>query len=246
MKTWVVLPAYNEAEALPPLLTSLTQELTEEKRPYRILVVNDGSTDDTAKVVQAFHDKDLPVDLLNNPRNLGLADTLRNGLFTAMDLAAPNDVIITMDADNTHPAALILRMIRQMREGSDVVIASRYREGSRIRGLSRSRQFISLGAAILMKVLFPTEGVRDYTSGYRAYRVKSLMELRKRRGDTMISQKGFSCMVDLLLGLRQQDLIFSEVPLVLRYDQKPGRSKMKVFSTILETLALLFKRRFEL
>ncbi len=152
-------------------------------------------------------------------------------------------IIITMDADNTHPAGLALRMVRLIREGNDVVIASRYRSGSYVRGLPLSRRFLSYAGSWLCRVLFPIRGVRDYTCGYRAYRVATLSRLVTSYGEDIISETGFASMVDILLRLRKQQLIFTEVPLVLRYDLKPGRSKMNVSSTIKETLSLLVRRR---
>jgi dolichol-phosphate mannosyltransferase len=125
-----------------------------------------------------------------------------------------------------------------------VVIASRYREGSQVRGLSLHRRFLSSGASWLFRIFFPTRGVRDYTCSYRAYRAKAMKSLVERYGREFISERGFSCMVDILLRLRERDLVFAEVPLVLRYDRKPGQTKMRIFQTLFDTLKLLLRRRF--
>ena len=242
MKIWMVLPAYNEEDALPRLIDSLVEQLREENREFEILVVNDGSEDRTWEVAEAYSGK-APIRLYNNETNRGLAETLRTGLLEALKLAAKDDIIITMDADNTHPAGLVIRMVRLIREGNDVVIASRYRKGSYVRGLPLSRRFLSYGASWLCRLLFPIRGVRDYTCGYRAYRVTALSQLISRYGEDFISEKGFASMVDILLRLWEQELIFTEVPLILRYDLKPGRSKMNVSRTINETLNLLVRRR---
>lgn len=242
MKIWVVLPAYNEEQALPDLIHGLDESLSEEGRQFQVIVVNDGSSDRTLEVARSF-EKTHPVQVVDNGVNKGLAETLRRGLIHALNQADDRDVIVTMDADNTHPAGLALRMIRSIREGNDVVIASRYRPGSYVRGLSLFRRFLSFGAAILFRITFPTRGVRDYTCGYRAYRTSVLKQLQSQLGDRFISEKGFACMVDLLLQLRRLNLIFTEVPLVLRYDLKPGRSKMQISRTIKETLLLLLRRR---
>lgn len=242
MKIWIVLPAYNEEEALPPLIAALVEEFQEEKRQFKILIINDGSEDGTRDVAEAWS-RIAPVTVHNNEANKGLAETLRIGLLEALKLAAKDDIIITMDADNTHPAALAMRMVRLIREGNDVVIASRYRAGSYVRGLPRYRRLLSYGASWLFRLLFPIRGVRDYTSGYRAYRAAILSQLMSRFGEAFISEKGFTAMVDILLRLREQQLIFTEVPLILRYDLKPGRSKMNVRRTIRETLSLAVRRR---
>ncbi len=243
MKIWIVLPAYNEEKALPLLIDALVEDLSEENREFEILVVNDGSQDRTREVAEAYSEK-APVKVVNNGTNRGLAETFRSGLLEAIKLAAKDDIIITMDADNTHPAGLTIRMMRLIREGNDIVIASRYRSGSYVRGLPLYRRFLSYGGGWLFRILFPIRGVRDYTSGYRAYRVSALSQLMSRYGEDFISEKGFACMVDLLLRLREQQLIFTEVPLILRYDLKPGHSKMNVSRTIKETLNLLIRRRF--
>lgn len=242
-KIWVVLPAYNEEGALAALLDSLSETLIEEKKDYKILVVNDGSTDRTPQILEEYSKK-LPVLPIHNDGNKGLAETIRRGLFEAAQMAAPKDIIITMDADNTHPAGLMLRMERLIKEGNDVVIASRYREGSYIRGLTMFRRFLSFGASWLFRIFFPTPGVRDYTCGFRAYRVQVLQNLIKRHGHEFVTERGFSCMVDILLRLRMgRDVVFTEVPMVLRYDQKVSQSKMKVAQTIMDTLKLLVRRR---
>jgi dolichol-phosphate mannosyltransferase len=106
------------------------------------------------------------------------------------------------------------------------------------------RRFLSFMAMILFRIIFPTRNVRDYTCGYRAYNVGIILSAFEHYGDSLISQRGFACMVDILLKLRAIDAIVTEVPLVLRYDRKAGASKMNVVTTIKDTLVLLAKRRF--
>ena len=142
MVVWVVLPAYNEEQAIGLLLGSLVGELTEDKRDFRIIVVNDGSTDNTLAVANQWAEK-APVQVLDNVTNKGLAETIKRGLMEAVKLAGERDIIITMDADNTHPIGLAIRMIRMIREGNDVVIASRYREGSYTAGVPWNRLILS-------------------------------------------------------------------------------------------------------
>jgi dolichol-phosphate mannosyltransferase len=86
--------------------------------------------------------------------------------------------------------------------------------------------------------------VRDYSCGYRAYRASLLREAFARWDQDFISEPGFSCMVDILLKLDKLGAICTEVPMILRYDRKPGKSKMNVRKTIWQTLSLLIRRRF--
>jgi dolichol-phosphate mannosyltransferase len=186
--------------------------------------------------------------LRQNERNLGLAESLKRGLMCALGLSRDdNDIIVTMDADNTHTPGLIFRMAQAIAEGNDVVIASRYRYGARVRGLTASRRLLSQGASWLFRVVFPMRGVRDYTSGFRGYRAGLLRRAFDELGpDGIISERGFACMVDILLKIREFDPIITEVALILRYDQKKGASKMHVGRTVRETLHLMVRRRLRL
>ena len=168
---------------------------------------------------------------------------IRSGLLRAVDCAAGDDVIVTMDADDTHTPAAIAQMLALIDAGYDVVVASRYQPGSRVVGVPPLRRFMSDAASLLFRVVFPIKGVRDFTCGYRAYRSSVLRQAVERYRQEFINQDGFQCMVDILLKLSRMKLRFAEVPLILRYDKKEGKSKMKVFRTALRTLALLLKRR---
>jgi len=97
---------------------------------------------------------------------------------------------------------------------------------------------------VLFKIMFSIPGIRDYTCGYRAYRAGLLQDVIAS-DPAFFDQDGFQVMVDILLKLRRdKDLIFGEVPLILRYDLKEGSSKMDVGGTIRSTLALMWRRRF--
>jgi dolichol-phosphate mannosyltransferase len=239
----IVLPAYNEADALPPLLEELRASLEEAGAEYRVIVVDDGSADDTAARVRE-HAEGGRVSLVQHEVNKGLAEAIRTGLLAALQDAQSRDIIITMDSDNTHAPGLIQRMVRLVREGCDVVIASRYQPGARVLGVPARRQLMSWGASVLFRLFFPIRGVKDYTCGYRAYRASCLQAAFQQYGEAFISATGFACMVDILLRLRAMDLVMAEVPMILRYDRKPGASKMNVGQTVRNTLALMWERKW--
>ena len=244
-KIYIVLPAYNEEQSIGSLLDRIAFSMEESGIfNYEVLVVNDGSKDRTLEVVTGFQEK-MPVQVYTHVVNQGLGATIRDGLYEASKIAAPKDIIVTMDADDTHTPGLILRMVRMIREGHDVVIASRYRPGSRVVGLTWFRKVMSYGASWLFRFLMPIHGVRDFTCGFRAYRADVIQNAIKHYGDKFVDQDGFQCMVDILLKLRRMNLIFGEVPFILRYDYKEGASKMNVGRTVRKTLQLIVKRLFE-
>ena len=238
----VVLPAYNEEANIGNLLRGIFESLTDENYGFSIIVVDDGSSDRTQQILEDYR-HDFPLTVHRHPQNQGLGATIRDGLRQAAAAASERDIIITMDADESHTPGLMIRMIRMIREGYDVVIASRYQRGSRVYGLTMGRRVISRLASLLMRVLFPKPGVSDYTCGYRAYRAEALKQAYAQYGDALVDQDGFQCMVDILLKLRKLPLIFGEVPLILRYDLKRGQSKMRLMKTSKNTLRLLWKRR---
>ena len=241
----IALPAYNEAETLPPLLDQIRESMEENGIEYDVVVVNDGSTDGTGDVIDRMTAR-MPIKRIDHPENRGLGEAIRTGLFAALDGARDRDIIVTMDSDNTHTPGLIARMVRTVREGNDVVIASRFRPGARTIGVPFYRRVLSWGGGLLFRVMFPTPNVRDFTCGFRAYRAGILKRAFDSYGDRFVAESGFSCMVDILLKLRRLGAIMTEVPMVLRYDRKYGVSKMLVMRTIGDTLRLLFTQRFGL
>lgn len=238
----IVLPAYNEEDAILPLIKDLKRILGERFKAFEIVVVNDGSTDNTANIVSNLNLS--TVKLIQHSQNKGLNESIKTGLIYSLENTDETDIIVVMDSDNTHAPGLIHRMSTLIEEGNDVIIASRYRSGSRIIGVTWKRRLLSWGGSWLFRLLFTTKGVRDYTSGYRAYRAGFLSKAFGLWGDSFINQPGFSCQVDILLKLRKIGAIMNEVPLILRYDQKKGTSKMDVKSTIIDTLILAVKRFF--
>ena len=241
-KVYVVLPVYNEEGKIGNLLDHIDEAMRDADIRYEVILVDDGSRDRTGGIVLE-RAAAMPITLMRHETNRGLGTTIRDGLFAAAEAAGDADIIITMDADDTHAPGLILRMIRMISEGHDVVIASRYREGSRCVGVPFHRQLLSRSASWLFRAVFPIQGVRDYTCGYRAYRARVVKDAFLRYGEEFLDQGGFQCMVDILLKLRRMHIIFGEVPFILRYDYKEGGSKMNVTRTVRDTLGLMWKRR---
>lgn len=237
---WYMLPAYNEAENLTPLLADFRRTIDDwpDAPPARVVVVDDGSSDTTAQVARAAPGLDTTV-IVHDP-NQGLGAAMRTGIEHVLANAADDDWLITMDADHTHPPELIPGMVAKAEAGADMVIASRFQPGAEVHGLDGLRKWISILASWLLRGLFP--GARDYTCGFRCYRVGLLRWGRTHYGAAFLNQQGFSVMVDLLLKLRRRARRIDEVPLILRYDRKQGASKMKIMKTAVTTLRLLGRR----
>lgn len=236
----VVLPAYNEEGSLPSLLARLSQTA----RTERIVawVIDDGSVDRTAEIAAAG-EPGLDVRLVSHPQNLGLGQAVQSGIRAVLAAADPDDFVVVMDADDTHDPAMIAEMHRGLDAGSDVVICSRFVEGGDDSTVPPFRRLLSRGAAVTFRRALQVEGVHDFTSGFRAYRVSILARAAKHWGERLIEEQGFACMVELLLKLRHCDPVISEVPLVLQYDRKQGESKLRLKRTMGQYVKLLVRDR---
>lgn len=241
---YLVLPAYNEEKDLGALLERVTVALPTEKISYRVLLVNDGSEDGTLELAKRMTER-LPLELIDHGFNRGLGQALLTGLRRSNLLASDGDVVVTMDADNTHDPALIPLMVEQIARGADVVIASRYETGGQEVGLSWARHVFSGGASLLLRLFFRIPGARDYTCGYRAYRGALLHQAFATYGDGLVQERGFTCMAEVLIKLGKLGARITEVPLVLRYDFKSGPSKMKVANTIWRYGVLITRSLFQ-
>lgn len=239
----IVLPAYNEAAALEKLIVGIDAAMRASVLAYEIIVVNDGSSDRTLEIAQNCSTS-LPVQVIDHVQNKGLGEALNTGLKRASELCDPGDVIVTMDADNTHPPDLIPTMVARIDEGYNLVIASRFVRNAREFGLSVYRKMLSRAASILMRILFPTENVKDYTCGYRAYRAVIIQDAFAKHGNAFIVEKGFNAIVEILLKLRSGSLKACEVPLLLHYERKEGASKMPIMKTILRYWTLIVHQLF--
>lgn len=233
----VVLPALNEADCLEALLEALHGVLLDVGLRHEIIVVDDGSTDDTARIASAASRR-LPVRLIRHDGNQGYGRALRTGMRAA---AADHDVVLTMDADASHEPRTIGAMITRIKYGADVVVASRYCAGGVVVGVPLHRRMLSRIVSVLVSGIVPTRGLRDVSSGFRAYRAESLRRVWREEPD-IPTEPGFVAGFELLLALRDVGARFVEVPLLLRYDQKQSVSQMTITRTSRSYLRILARR----
>ena len=227
---WVA-PAYNEEASIADLIDRMAEVSAEQGWRYEIIIVDDGSADATGDIAKGKA-AEYPVTVMRNEPNAGLGRTIRRGLRAAADLSGPDDLIITLDADLTQDPSWVPSMLARLDQGdADVVIASRYRKGARVEGLSAFRTMLSMGAGALVLLVRPIHGVRDYSCGFRLYRASTVRDAFERDGDGFVSEQGFACMVEIAERLRGF-ADFAEVPFVLRYDAKRKESAIKIGPTI--------------
>jgi len=232
-KIYYILPAFNEEKSLPNLLSRLVSLQSQSSKKLIVFVVDDGSSDSTASIATNGA-SGLDVRLITHKINLGLGQAVQTGIKEVLNVASDDDIAIIMDADDTHDVSLLNPMLEQVENGSDIAIASRFVPGGDDSSAPLFRRVLSRGAGLLFKALLPLNGINDFTSGYRAYKTSLLRKASVHWGERLIEEKGFACMVELLLKLRHWSPVISEVPLHLRYDRKLGASKLKIKKTIFQ------------
>ena len=226
---WILLPAYNEEQSLPKLLPKIRKELNKSRMEFRIIVVNDGSTDKTAEILtRCKEEQSYKLSVITHKINRGLGESERDGFEYIAENAHKEDIIVRVEGDDTHDPKYIFDLISKIKEGYDVVNTSRFQPGGGQIGLNNYRKFISRAANIFMKFMFGIKGVKDYSCGFRAYRAIVIQEGIKKFGNQFLQLRGlgFTATLEILVKLHILGCKFTEVPFVLRYDKKESDSKM--------------------
>lgn len=232
---YICFSAYNEEQNIENLLRRIELNLGRQG-DYAVVAYNDGSTDGTLAELQRLK-PDYPLTILHSPANTGLGGGMNRLVDHVCEHAKPEDIAVFMDGDDTHDPCVVAAMCNAIARGADVVVASRYCAGSEATGIPLYRQAISFGASLFWRLVLPIQGLRDYTCGFRAYRVEVLQAARVASGQPLIARRGFECQVELLHALRPYAR-FAEVPIRLAYDRKLGASKMRLLRTSWRTVSL--------
>ncbi len=214
MKVWVILPTYNEAANLEPLVTALRAAAT----AVDVLVVDDGSPDGTGAIADRLAAADPRVHALHRVDERGLGTAYLAGFREA--LARGAEAVLTMDCDFSHDPAAVPELVAAG-AAADLVIGSRYVPGGRIEGWPPHRRVISKSANLFVHALFNLRA-NDCTSGFRLYRRAVVEEIPWER----VRSTGYSFLVESLLwATREPGRRVVEVPICFR-DRERGASKL--------------------
>ncbi len=200
MKYLILIPAYNSELSIRPLIGQLRKELSTVT--CTIVVVNDGSTDNTEKIAVG-----LGIQTISHNRNLGKGNALRSGFTFAQDEGF--DAIVTIDADLQHDPSVLPRMMSQFEaEKSDILIGVRHFSG----GMSWARRLSNSVTSAAMTI---KTGVRipDSQSGYRIMKTKSVKSLNLRTGR-------YETESEILIKLARQNARFGFYPIPTIYNNE--------------------------
>jgi dolichol-phosphate mannosyltransferase len=218
----VVVPAFAERENLPELLGALEQALA--GIDWETIIVVDDAFDGSEDLVRERAQRDPRVRCLHRVGRRGLASACIEGM-----LASSAPYLAVMDADLQHDEALVPRLLEAARQGSDIVVASRYMQGGSTGELGAERVRLSRLAGSLSRVL--GGGLSDPLSGFFVVR-RSFLERVMRR----LYGRGFKILLDLIAAARG-DVRIAELPYSMRSRQH-GESKLSA-RVIAEFLMLI-------
>jgi dolichol-phosphate mannosyltransferase len=211
---WLVLPTYNEAENLEPLVLAARLKLPSGSR---ILVVDDGSPDGTGEIADRLAAEGDDVDVLHRPNKQGLGPAYVAGFRHA--LAGGARLVVQMDADFSHDPADIPALLAAAAE-ADLVLGSRYVDGGSVADWGPLRRTISRGGSAYARGVLGVE-IRDLTGGFKAIRREVLEAIDLGS----ISSLGYAFQVEITYRAVRAGFRVVEVPITFR-ERRVGESKM--------------------
>ena len=237
---YILLPAYNEEKNIVKIFKEI-KKIKKKISPFKIILIDDCSKDNTKKLIKKKYN--FALIYRRHKKNKGLSLTLETGFKLISNKAKNKDIVVTLDSDNTHPVAKIVEMTKKISDSCDVVIASRFQKGSKVKGVSFFRNLMSLGAKLLFKTFYSYKNLNDYTCNFRAYKFYVIKKLLKNRNFFKNEDFNIAAKIIIFLITKYNFIKIKEVPFNLGYDLKIGKSKMNIPKTILLTLKLiLFKK----
>lgn len=210
----VVVPTYNERDNIERLLLQLFDTIGENAG---VLVVDDSSPDGTGDAVRALARRYNRLYLIERPRKLGLGSAYITGFKWAME--AGYDAVVEMDADLSHDAGIVPRLLDTLDE-RDLVIGSRYVAGGAIENWGPLRRVLSFAGNLYARVLLGF-GVRDSTSGFRAYRSDALAQQDLDR----VRSEGYAFQIEMAHRVWLDGGRIHEVPITFS-ERRAGKSKL--------------------
>lgn len=216
----VLLPAFNESLAIERVLNEILEALAEVEWTYEILIVDDGSTDDTAEIADRFAQScwQCPIRVIRCPENRGAGHARKVGVREAK-----GEVIVMLDADGTYPARAILQLMSHF-PAYDQVNGARTSEQGTLPWLrGPAKWFIRKLACYLTGHRIP-----DLNTGLKAFKRESMLKW------LWVVPDGFSCVTTMTLAFLTNGYLVKYVP--VEYRRRIGRSK---FHPVKDTLAYL-------
>jgi dolichol-phosphate mannosyltransferase len=214
---WLVLPTYNEAENIGPLVRAALPRLAAAGLPHRVLIVDDGSPDGTGEIADRLAAELEPVEVLHRERKEGLGRAYLAGFAVARARGA--DMVMEMDSDFSHDPADLPRLIAAA-GAADLVLGSRYVPGGGITDWGALRRLVSRGGSAYARWLLGVP-VRDLTGGFKCFNRPVLDGIDL----DCVHADGYGFQIELTYRAIKAGFTVAEVPITFR-ERRVGSSKM--------------------
>ena len=201
----VIIPMFNEACGAKECVKKVCNVLQKTPHQTVLIVINDGSTDDTSVVLQRLEKKYAELHLIGSDVSQGYGMALRIGIVTALSLGL--DYALFMDSDLTNHPKYIANFVPKMKAGIDIIKASRYVDGGKMENVSFLRRYISIWGNRIASLLFRIP-IKDCTNGFRAVKLSILSKMP-------LKESGFAILMEEMLYAKYLAESFSEIPYTL-------------------------------
>lgn len=215
---WLILPTYNEAENIGPIVAAAVQRLSEVTECATVLIVDDNSPDGTGDAADVLAENYANVQVLHREGKEGLGRAYLAGFAVALEGGA--DLIVEMDADFSHDPRDVPRLVRAAHEECDLAIGSRYVPGGGVRDWTFLRKMISRGGGLYARKILGVE-VQDITGGFKCFRRETLEAIEL---DKVISN-GYGFQIELTYRAIRAGKNVLEIPIYFT-ERRAGESKM--------------------
>ena len=227
---YVCIPAHDEARTLGVLLWKVRRVLREFDRDYRVVVMDDASSDDTRAVLERYRQV-LPLEVLRSDQKIGYGRALDRLLRHVVDVAPypKRDVAVTLQADFTEGPEFLVPLVKAVEGGADLVSGV----VEEIGGEPKRVGFLRWLAARLLRGATTSAPVQDPLCGLRAYRVVVVRKALRERGDEPLTRgSGWAANLQLARELAPHARRIHDAPVTLRYDLRKRASRMKILPTV--------------
>lgn len=243
-----ILTCYNEAATLKSALECLLTELKNVGEDFRIIIVDDGSTDGSQKIYDEFVRKNGgKIEVVRFEQNRGVGEVFKAGFARAIEVAkSDDDVVVIVEADGTNELALIGRMRDEIKQGAGLVIASRYSNGSVITGMPQHRVALSRLLNIYLRNRFKKFArIHDFSYFFKAISAGAIRRAGEQYKNNFITSKGFAASAELVIKILRFGVKSVELPTKYFY-QSRSKSKLKILATIKEYISLMRRLKGEI
>lgn len=224
----IVIPTYNEIENIKPVSIAVANSLKEFS--WKIIFVDDNSPDGTYDEILKLSKKNNKIACIKRVNQRGLSSACVEGI-----LASNSPYIAVMDADMQHDESILSQMLKLMlNDDTDLVIATRYKQGGNINNLKPHRIIISKLSTWISQIVL-RQNVSDPMSGFFLIKKQFFMQIRDR-----LTVKGYKILLDILAS--SDALKIAEVPYIMRTRHK-GKSKLNLL-VVFEYISLILEKLF--